>query len=163
MFVWSLTHKQSVFKRYHISQRFAYNMAAKNQLAYIWNKITSLLPYVLSLFLYAGLSQNSCISSVSLSRINYYVHSLCFLCLAKATLASLRMLKCRIRNKGPRLLCSSRCTLIFTVPKQLLCPASYVSWQRGAACICCCVPCCGAAVASRRQCSSRSIHRVTVT
>ena len=33
---------------------------------------------------------------------------LCFLCLAKATLASLRMLKCRIRNKGPRLLCSSR-------------------------------------------------------
>ena len=28
--------------------------------------------------------------------------------------------------------------------------ASYVSWQRGAACVCCCAPFCGAAAAERR-------------
>jgi len=49
MSIWSLTYQQSVFKHYHsdkhLSQFYLQN-GGKNQEAYIWNKITSLSPYV---------------------------------------------------------------------------------------------------------------------
>jgi len=51
MSVWSLTCQQSVFKRYHSDKHlweFYLQDGGKNQLAWIWNEITSLTPCVLS-------------------------------------------------------------------------------------------------------------------
>jgi len=52
MSIWWLTYQQRAFKQYnsdkHLSQ-FYLQDGGKNQLAQIWNKITSLSPYVYKL------------------------------------------------------------------------------------------------------------------
>jgi len=48
MSIWSLTYQQSVFNRYLSDKHFSVfylQDGNKNQLAYMWNKITSMLPY----------------------------------------------------------------------------------------------------------------------